>query len=230
MSMGMFNIGDNSFIRNVFDDTPSEKDFKVQASKTEATAQKLKVLRTYADGSAALVQRAVPDLLAGMDASIYGKARGLLPPSLVNQQTDVNLMPDRQRLGQVDPQILHDTMLAKTQALAESNHNISNDFKKAMNLANDLTISAFKPDAKRNLALALKPILQSFRNTYANELKILSAEISTSQKAKLEKAKLGDFRDLQSNEIQYVEKFQRLQLTDEQLGSLEKLIQTPEEP
>lgn len=236
MSMGIFNIGQNSVMRDMFN-TPDEKDFKLPASQTQATPQELKILRTRADGSAAFVQRAAPDLLEGMDASIYNKARGLLPPSVVNQQTDVNFMPDRQRLGQLDPKVLQDTMLAKTQALAESMQRntsllsadkaASNNFIKAKDLVNDLNVSALKPDAKRNVALALKPILESFRNTFVNELKVLSSEISASQKAKLEAIKLGDYKDLQPKEIQYVEKFQRLQYTDEQLGSIEKLIQVP---
>jgi hypothetical protein len=180
------------------------------------------------------VQRAAPDLLEGMDAAIFERARKLLPPSVVNEQTNVNLMPDAQRLAQIDPQVLQDTMLAKVQALRVTTNqdtgvmsdeaNLANNFRKVTDLTNDLTISTLKPDAKRNVALALKPVLQSFRNTYANDLKALAAEIPEAKKLTLEKAKLGEFRGLQPSEVQYIEKFQRLQLTEEQLNNIKNFL------
>ena len=239
MSMGMFNIGDNNFLRDIFGGYPEEKDFGQPSPtnpQTEAVVNRLKVLRTYVDGSAAVTQRAAPDLLAGLGAAAFELSDKVRAPNDANAEADLSLMPNPQALGPVAEQTIQDTLLAKVQALDETiNHDTSsmgeansvNNFKQALMLSRDLTKSGLAVDSKRNVALALKPLLENFRDTYARELRTLAAEMPEAQIANLEQVKLGAFKGLSGREIQYIEKFQRLQVTEEQLRSLTTVLSGP---
>ncbi len=228
--MGMFNIGDNKLFRDILNDYPDEKQLPSSnpaTASTQATVQKLQVLRTYVDGSAAATQRAVPDLLAPLGSAAFAL------PEKIQVPADGSIVPNPPSLGEVASQTVQDTLIAKSQALSAAmkddasgmaEADSANDFKQALMLVQDVTSAKVSVDAKYNVALALKPLLKSFRDTYANDLKVLTDEIPAAKIADLQKAKLGDFKGLSNKEVQYIEKFQRLQVADEQLSTIEALI------
>lgn len=235
--MGMFSVSGNSFMRDIFGNYPDEKDFAKTTptdlrSQASATTEELKVLRTYADGSIAMTQRAVPDLLAGLGSAAFQPSKKVKAPD--NEGVEANdLMPTTQPLTEIAEKTITDTLLAKTQALTETlDHdtsgmaeaNSSNNFKQTLTLTQDLTSSKLTADSKRNVAIALKPLLESFKDTYTNDLKALAAEIPEAQREKLQETKLGAFKGLGNSEIQYVEKYQRLLIINEQLSAVKALI------
>ncbi len=234
--MGMFNIGDNKIFRDILGGYPDDKDF-VQApvtdAQTQAATEKLKVLRTYVDGSAAMTQRAAPDLLAGLGAAAFQLSSKVRTPDGSPFQMDVNLMPSLQSSAAIPQGTLEDTLLAKVKALDDTIHhdtssmaeaNSVTNFRQALMLTQDLTSSKLEADPKRNVALALKPVLESFKTAYTNDLRALAAEIPAAKIENLEKVKLGEYKGLTDQEIQYVEKYQRLQTTEIQLESVRALI------
>ncbi len=233
--MGMFSVSGNSFMRDIYGNYPDEKDFAKTTptdSSVPATVEELKVLRRYADGSVAMAQRAVPDLLGGLGSAAFQLSKKVKAPDSESVEAN-DLMPTTQPLTEIAEKTITDTLLAKTEALTETlNHdtsgmaeaNYSNTFKQTLTLTQDLTSSKLTADSKRNVAIALKPLLESFRDTYTNDLKALAAEIPEAEREKLQETKLGAFKGLGNSEIQYVEKYQRLQIINEQLKDVKALI------
>ncbi len=231
----MFNIQNNLLLRNIVYGFPEEQDFnnnaQASAEQVQNSSEQLKVLRTYADGSVAFKQREVKDLLGGLDSSVFMPKKDLSPNS--NVVVDTNIITEANRFQPVGEVLKQETLLAKISALgaavteagtSPNSYEESTNFTKAMSLNRYTRGTKMNADLKKEAALALKPILESFQSRYANDVEALAKDIPEAKRASLDQKKMGEFKHLDRIEITYMERSQRLQIIETELSELEKVI------
>lgn len=235
----MFNIQNNKLIRDLLGAFPDEKDFGQNDPATnveiQSASQKLAVLRTYADGSAAAVQRIAPNLLAGIDESLLMPPRSLSVTNNPLVDFDPNQLSNISRFGQSNNNsITKEALLAKVQALGANplqerllDEGTSGDFTKVYGLTINVLSSKIKTDAKKEVAIALKPFLERLKTNYDQELQALINVMPESERKTASGLKISDIeRNLSGNQIQFIEKSQRQSQIMEALLELEKIIGT----